>query len=126
MRYLSLIALLILIGCKKQQPEPQNNPQPTPTPITVPTKTVTVYSKAYAGNGTIIINWGAGQDTTYNYSITQYLTRVIQADSISLNFYCKACSSCSFGQNDVTVTVNSVIVKYYTGDWGNTKRWVKI
>lgn len=122
MKKLILIAL-ILIGCKKQSPTPQvNNPVVTPT---ISSKTITIYSKAYSGIGTIIINW-AGSDSTYNYSLSQYLTRTTQADSISLDFYCRACSSCSYGSNDVTVTVNNVLIKSYTNDFGNFKRWVKL
>ena len=118
-----LIILIALVGCKKQKTEPEqiNNTPPT---IAVVSRTITIYSKAYAGNGTVIVNWGSG-DSTYNYSLTQYLTRVIDKDSISLDFYCKSCSSCSFGANDVTVSVNSVVIKSYVNDWGNNKRWIK-
>ncbi len=91
MKKLALIALVALIGCNKQKTEPKTVTKSNPIVVpTATTRTVTIYSKAYAGNGYVIVNWGNSSDSTYIYSLTQYLTRVIQSDSISLDFYCKA------------------------------------
>ena len=119
-----LIILILLVGCKKAT-TPAPTTVTTPIVTAVPDKTITVYSKAYGGQGLIRINW-AGDDTLsndsiYNYSLTKYSTRIMKSDSIDLFFNSKACGTCPYQTNDITVTVNGIIKWNLSGNTGNQR-----
>ena len=124
MKKIIIIALLIT-GCKKQTTVEPTTTVTTPIVTAVPDKTVTVYSKAYGGNGWVHINWRGddtlSHDSIYIYSLNKYTTKILATDSIDLFFYSKACGSCPYQANDITVTVNGILKWSLSGNIGNQR-----